>query len=180
MTSETSIFRNGKRKRDRGLRKNKRGEDMLVDFWAILVFAVIIVLFVILFSASKKKITENINTEFESKDAGYMLDAFLRAPLVNDPSKTVSDIIAEDTAMNNFDRTDALCKEYFKYTTLINGEEIFEMNINIKGSNHKSLQPISLTKNGNGEALTAKTYIPGYDSRISVELEIWSIYDSHQ
>jgi hypothetical protein len=117
----------------RSLLKHKRGEDMLVDFWAILIFAIIVLLFFIIFSINKSGVQKNIEAEFANKDADYMLDSFLRAPLVDNSSRTVSDIIVEDSTTGNFDRTNKLFLEYFKRTNTINSQEINNMIFRIEG-----------------------------------------------
>jgi hypothetical protein len=163
---------------------NKRGEDMLVDFWSILIFALIILLFFILF-AFKSSDKGAVEKEFAQKDANFMLQSYLRAPAisVNEPDKTIADIITEDVAKDDFRRITMLTDDFFKHTTLVGEETIFEMNIYIKDDNNKNLKnlhPISMTKKGNARKSSVKTYIPGYESKISVELEIWSTYNPHK
>ncbi|HYD03026.1 MAG TPA: hypothetical protein VEC16_01890 [Alphaproteobacteria bacterium] len=95
--------------------KNKRGEDMLVDFWAILVFALIVLLFFILFAANKKepKIQE-IHAQFSQNDANFMLQSFLKSPAIGiDSTKTVFQIIIEDYNTGDYSRSDTLAKNYF-------------------------------------------------------------------
>jgi len=128
------------KKRLKILSRNKRGEEMLIDFWAILVFAVIVVLFFIIFSVNKTKMTQNIETHFAGKDADYMLEAFLRAPLVDDPSRTVSDVIVEDSTTGDFSDTEKLFGEYFQRTSRINGEELNNMVLRIEGDHDDTLR----------------------------------------
>lgn len=106
--------------------KNKRGEDMLVDFWAILVFALIVLLFFILFAANKNdNKTNEITSEFASKDLEFILHSFLKAPAIGiDSQKTVADIIIEDYAADDYSRTNSLFLEYYSQTKDLNGNPI--------------------------------------------------------
>lgn len=149
---------------------------MLVDFWAILIFAIITLLFLILFAFNKADIKKNIDTQFQDKDINFMLQSFLRAPAMDYGSISVADIIAQDAVQNDYSRTKKLCEQYFKYTTKINQEKIFEMNLYIDG---KKIEIINEAKKGTARKSTTKTYIPGYDSTMTVELEIWSIFNPH-
>jgi hypothetical protein len=147
------------------LLKNKRGEDMIVDFWAILVFAVICVLFLILFSLGKPS-TKDINPEFNSRDANFMLQSFLRAPAIpiGQPEKSVAEIIAEDDVKNDFSKSEILFKEFFKETTRC------KIILEVKGKN-KNTYKLEKVSSVQLYPDTAKTSIPGYDQRIYVSLE---------
>jgi len=156
---------------------------MLIDFWAILIFAVIVLLFLILFSFNKISIKNSIETQFENKDANFMLQSFLRAPALG-PSvgygtKTVADIIAEDDAKNDFGRTEQLFDNYFKYSSGAS-----KIRVEVDGKNHDSMvinskisifTKVLLWRQGmvipKGETYDAETYIPGYDGRINVKLK---------
>ena len=132
---------------------NRRGEDMIIDFWAILVFAIIIVCFVIVFAVEKTTLTNKIDTEFENKDTDFMLNAFLSAPLVDDPSKTVSDVIVEESTTGKFPKTQKLFEDYFKRTMQINGQDLNNMLLRIDDND-----PLSITaETGYGWFGTATT-----------------------
>jgi hypothetical protein len=104
---------------------NKKGEDMMVDFWAIIVFAVIVLLFFILFYASKTDAGKNTAALFDDKDAGFMLQSFLKAPAVGvdgiGPGRTVSDIIVESAANEKFDDVKNLYGQFYKGIDTQNG-----------------------------------------------------------
>jgi hypothetical protein len=184
-------------------RFNKRGaEDMLVDFWTILIFALIVIIFFILFSISKSSAENTAGAEFDSKDAQFMLDSFLGAPLVDNPSKTVSDVIIEDSTTGDFTRTEKLFEEYFKRSTKINDEPVNDILITIDGA-HDDTYRIT-TENGNGQFVkatkvvfedvkaffvtlvsdegwsvykklahyNAETYLPGYEKRVHVKIAV--------
>jgi len=85
--------------------KGRKGEDMLVDFWAILAFAIVAVIFFLLFFATRNQSTQDTLTDFKNKDSSFMLDSFLRARYLNDETKTMSQIIAEDALNDDFSRT---------------------------------------------------------------------------
>jgi hypothetical protein len=94
------------------LRKNKKGEDMLVDFWAILIFAFILIIFFIMFLVDKRGDAPS-TVNFEDKDLSFMLNSFIRAPYAKDDTKTIGEIIAEDSISNDFTRTKEIFKSYF-------------------------------------------------------------------
>jgi hypothetical protein len=166
---------------------NRRGEDMIVDFWAILVFAIICILFLILFSFSKSADAKDVKSEFMNKDANFMLQAFLRAPAIGiDESKTVADIIAEDDAKDDFDATDKLFAEFFM------GMKEYNVYLNVDGTNTENFKKklglsllertITVPIGGyylpgvmilpKGEEYNAVAYIPGYDGRIQLKLKV--------
>ncbi len=172
-------FKNKTRK----LFKNKRGEDMLVDFWAILVFAMIIMLFLIIFAANKTIYAKNIETQFATKDAEIMLISFINAPAVGTgmtSDKTVGEIIVEDTTNNDFKRTEELFKNYFSASSTgsdiyleITGEHTESMKISNGISffdNLKIFGITSLVQNPTilvplKETYDAETYLPDYNSK---------------
>jgi len=159
--------------------KNKRGEDMLVDFWAILIFAVIIVLFLIIFSVSSSVHKTQVETKFATKDAEIMLISFINAPAIGEgmtTDKSVGEIIVEDSSINNFDRTEKLFNNFFTESSFnsniyfeIDGKNSYHMKI----SNGKSFFERLLIINSPGllptitisgsETYDAETYLPGYD-----------------
>jgi hypothetical protein len=148
------------------LMKNKRGEDMLVDFWAILVFAIIVLLFFIIFAFNKTNIEKNIEAKFDTKDANFMLQAFLRAPaLGHDSTKTIADIIAENDASDDFDLTKELFHDFF------DNMDYYDIQLKIEGE-HK---PLPFNKNDHNvqvDKYDAESYIPGYNGKIYVRLKV--------
>jgi len=179
-------------------RFNKKGEDMLVDFWAILIFAIIVLLFFIIFSASKATSNNTITQEFESKDVNFMLDSFLRAPAQEGSAdgKTVAEVIAEDSAAGNgdFKNTQILFENFFQRTNTMNAisqddmNNINDINLEIDGYDSKS---INLMKTGGVDSFTkssllsagvvidksysAQVIIPGYGQDVKVTLRLSQI-----
>lgn len=98
--------------------KNKKGELLIVDFWAIIVFVIIILIMLILFYLNKGNVSERKIVEaFENKDSALFLNAFLRAPYIEngiDKEKTISYIIAQDYKSNEYSDTSYAIKEFFK------------------------------------------------------------------
>ena len=120
---------------------NRRGEDMIVDFWAILVFAIICIAFLILFSAGKRSAENKLDTQFENKDANFMLQSFLRAPAIGvDRTKTVADIIAEDDIRNDFANTKWLFDRFFQ------GMPYYTVKLHIEGSHRENLEHSGLSQ----------------------------------
>lgn len=165
----------------RRLSRNKRGEDMMVDFWSILIFTIIVLLFLIIFSIGKHSMKKNVEADFENKDANFMLLSFLRAPAIDyDSTKTVADIIAEDEAKDNFMRTEDLFHKFFKYSS-----EGSKIRIEIDGNHDDSMEinnkisvfsKVLLFKDTGywikgGDTYQAETYIPGYDGRIYLKIK---------
>jgi hypothetical protein len=149
------------------LSRNRRGEDMIIDFWAILIFALIIIVFFIIFSAEKGRFNARIETQFANKDTDFMLDSFLRAPLLDNPQKTISDVIIEESSSGKFTKTQVLFEQFFKRTTQINGQEVNNMLLKIDDND-----PISITApNGYGWFGKATTIawekVKGYFSVLS-------------
>ncbi len=95
--------------RKKGLWKNRKGEDMLVDFWAILLFVIILLFFLILFIFTKGDSEENnkIREAFTARDTDYMLDSYIKGPYIMDTSRSIGEIIAEDSLNNDFSRTES-------------------------------------------------------------------------
>jgi hypothetical protein len=168
-----------------GRKWGKRGEDMLVDFWAILIFAVIILLFFILFATTKSGSNKTL-TEFDGKDANFMLDSFLRAPVPSE-DKTVAEIIVEESAVDGgkFDRTGKLFEEFFKRTNTMNSIDINDIHLEIKGYNSGSMNIVkdkgagsfgkySLISSGAAteKSYSATTTIPGYTGNIQITLRL--------
>jgi hypothetical protein len=161
--------------------KSKRGEDMLVDFWAILIFALIVLIFLIIFSASKHANENKIKEQFEKKDAEFMLESFLRSPAIGvDEEKTVAEIISEDTMTDNFYNTNKVFDKYFKYCQ---GSNII---MEVDGENHESMkasngaslfEKVLIFSMGHvwlkkGDTYDAETYIPDYNgNKVYVRLK---------
>lgn len=86
--------------------RRKKGEDMLVDFWAILIFVIVLLLFLIIFLLTKGDSKENnLREQFAAKDTEYMLNSFIKSPYMKDGTKTNGEIIVEDYLNNDFSRT---------------------------------------------------------------------------
>ena len=174
---------------------------MLVDFWAILVFALIVLLFFILFAANKDKTkTNEINYNFLSKDSQFMLDSFLKSPAIGiDSEKKVSDIIIEDTISGDYARTNKLFKDFYKYTYEFGEFKVNDILLEVNGEN---LDPIIMPDGKNTLVLIvelfrqeiyvrpkawildsneytvygmreAKTMLPNYNDVVVVELTIY-------
>jgi hypothetical protein len=119
--------------------KNKRGDYVLIDFWAIIVFAIILIIFLLLFLITRNQTTQNVNSEFAEKDAQFILDAFLRAPYLKDNSKTLAQVIAEDVAKDNFENTKASANYFFTNIQCYNHMRIESIKIVIIGDNDDSI-----------------------------------------
>jgi hypothetical protein len=107
---------------------------MLVDFFAILVFAIIMILFLIIFIANKHQSTLNTENDFKDKDAAFMLDSFMRAPYLKDPSKSISDIISEDVLNDEFSRTQNSFSYYYSGINNYRTFDIYAISLCIKRS----------------------------------------------
>jgi len=150
-----------------------------VDFFAVLAFAVIILLFFLLFSWQHKGNDDNTRAQFVNKDTNFMLESFLRAPAIGiDSQKSVADIIAEDEAKNDFSRTEQLFDTFYRKIDTIDKYYITNMYLNVKGNHNKQLEILHDTNSGDKshETMIAHTYISGYDKKIYVEFEIIYIY----
>jgi hypothetical protein len=176
-------------KKNNKLLKNKRGEDMLVDFWAILVFALVVVLFFILFKVNKNdNETTQIASTIQSKDIDYMLNSFLRAPAIGiDNKKTVSDIIIEDYYSNNYARTETLFKQFYSQTTTIRGNKINDIDLEIVSSNNPTFNSEILMEGGTStagkllevivkdyDAYKTSTSLPVYNGMVFVHINIFA------
>ena len=103
------------------LLRNRRGEDILVDFWAILAFAIVLIIFFILFNLTKTQSTLNTAIDFQNKDAGFMLNSYLRAPYYADKDKRIGEIIIEDYMKKDYTRTRDSFKEFYSGTNNYGG-----------------------------------------------------------
>ena len=165
--------------------RNRKGEDMLVDFFAVLVFALIILIFFIMFSYEHSKAQNNAETRFNNKDTNYMLESFLRSPAVYvDDKKTVSQIMFEDSVTQDYKRTTDLFNKYFSQVHTTDGFRLTietdedTATIKIKrtiGSTFYDKILITITSWVAGDTKYAETYIPGPDgaggSKIHIILE---------
>ncbi len=96
---------------------------MLVDFWAILMFVIIMVLFLIVFIITKDDTkTNELNTQFSRTDLGYMMNSYLKSPSLTDRSKTNAEIIAEDALNDDFSRTENSFKAFFTGVETLNAD----------------------------------------------------------
>jgi uncharacterized protein YjaZ len=170
-------------KRNRMLR-NRKGEDMLVDFFVVLAFALVIILFFILFSYENHKAQKDSEAKFANKDTNYMLESFLRSPAVDiDSKKTVSQIIMEDSVTQDYKQTTDLFNRYFSQMhetdgftlTIETAEDNTELTIERTGGLDffdKIGIFISTKIWVPGDDKYARTYIPGPDgSKIHIILE---------
>jgi hypothetical protein len=179
--------------------KNKRGEDMLVDFWAILVFATIMILFLILFSVNKTIHQNQIQDEFQNKDAEIMLISFINAPAIGTgltSDKTVGEIIVEDASTGDFTNTKILFKNYFSEASsgsIIyleinrNDEEYISMKIDKSISIFERTLIFSTVATAptiiiipKGETYSAQTYLPGFNGeKIYIKLKKKIVYKNN-
>jgi hypothetical protein len=164
--------------------RSKKGDDMLVDFFAILIFALIILIFFIIFSVEHNKAQKDAEAKFDSLDTNYMLESFLRSPAVDiDDKKTVSQIVLEDSVTQDYKQTTDLFNRYFSQIHVTDG---FKLTI----ETDEDTATIKISRTGGlnffdkiailvstrtwipGSTKYADTYIPGYDcSKIHVILE---------
>jgi len=163
--------------RQKKMLRNKRGEDMLIDFWAIAVFAVIILLFFLLFSVNKTVNENKAKTQFINGDTNFMLESFLRAPAIGfTPPKTVGEVITEDATTGDFKDTEDLFKRYFKQINQLDNQNIIEITLKIEGDNTKEIPIEKNKKTGTVYELYAETYIPGYNKKVYIRLSMWSLF----
>jgi hypothetical protein len=163
------------------LLKNKRGDDMLVDFWAILVFAIVLVIFFVIFYISGSKNVENIDNSFQNTDADYMLQSFLNSPAVGeDPTKTVSYIISEDVAKDDFKRTKRLFNSYFGKLPQVSGGYTIGARLEIDGSQDSWVQSENLVASSAQRTSKVYTSISGYDGVIVLTLTVYYVDDVAQ
>ncbi len=167
--------------------KGKKGEDLLVDFWAILVFVVICLIMFLLFWATKKDSTNQVSDDFKNKDIALMLDAFLRSPYLKDGQETgltIAEVIAQDSATKNFTRTERAFYYYFsginRYTGRMQTEYyisrvIQSISITIKGSDVSEFRTINKDISQNyapPSAITTTATIPRWTTPLNIQLRI--------
>lgn len=166
--------------------RNKRGEDLIVDFWAILVFVIILLIFLIIAVIDKNISSKGRELQelFISNDLDYMLNSYLKAPYIYDNTKTNGEILVEDFMNDDFSRTDNAFNLFFlginttnnnpvgKYTLIVTESDFIRHSI--------SVDPISkgyaLDKLYRGKLIVEKyavTPLPKKDNgKISVTLKI--------
>lgn len=110
-------------KKLRKILRNKKGEDMLVDFWAILLFVLILILFLVLFIFTKGDSRSNeLRGRLVNTDLNYMMNSYLKSPSLFDGTKTNGEIIAEDFLNNDYKRTENSFKAFFTGVETINAD----------------------------------------------------------
>lgn len=124
-------------KRRNGLRHNKRGEDLIVDFWAILVFVIILVIIFIVFMLTKHQSTLDTSIEFKSNDASFMLQSFLRAKADSNGYETISDIIIRNAEKNDFSETEDYFGKFFQGIESYKGYKIKSVDLSISDGNQR-------------------------------------------
>jgi hypothetical protein len=125
-----NIKRNGRR-----ISRNKKGEDMLVDFWSILVFAVVLLLFLILFILTKGDTKDNeLGQRFSNIDLDYMLDSYAKSPSLADGYKTNGEMMVEDVLNNDFTNTKRSFELFFLGINTTNNNPIGSFNMVIAKS----------------------------------------------
>lgn len=103
--------------------RNKKGENLLVDFWAILLFVLVLLVFLIIFIVTKDSAKDNeLRVQLVRTDLSYMMNSYLKSPSLNDGSKTNGEIISEDALNNNFYRTENSFKAFFTGVETLNAE----------------------------------------------------------
>lgn len=109
------------------IRQNKKmgrraSENLLADFWWILTFAIIMLLFFVLFVLTKDKVvTSEINERFKGSDAAYMLNAYLKSPSIIDHHMSNAQVMAQDYLSDDYENTTESIKLYFTGMQIING-----------------------------------------------------------
>ena len=170
---------------NRKISSNKKGEDMLVDFWSILLFVLILILFLVLFIFTKDDAKSNeLSQRFVSTDFNYMLNAYIKSPSLSDSSKTNGEVIIEDSLNNDFSKTKYSFEKFFLGVNTTDNNPIGKFNMVIAESKIMktsfNVDPISegytLDKLYTGKAIMttyAKTTIPNrYGNDIEVILTI--------
>lgn len=141
------IFKNNPRR--------KKGEDMLVDFWAILMFVIVLVVFFIVFIITKEgsERTNTIQEKFISSDLDYMLDAYIKSPYIKDSTKTNGEIIVEDYLNGDYSRTDESFIRFFSGTNKTNNNPIGGYLFVIKEGNNRVYGKLMNFENENFEKI---------------------------
>jgi hypothetical protein len=177
------------------LSQSKKGEDMLVDFWVIIIWAILVLLIFLFFMFTKKQSTLNTIDDFKDKDATYILNAFVSSPWLPDNSKSISGIIIEDTLSDpSFKNTQALLYYFFSGFDCYKGQNINSITLTVRGGSNElekvltvnsadrkvDCHPSPDSREQPGEYF-AKVTLPSVDSKsIAVEIVIKTIYDKYK
>ncbi len=139
------------------LSKDKKGQEMIIDFWVIIGFVAIVIIFMVFFFLNVNKVTNDTQDVVNGKDVNFMLNSFLEAPALGvSPDKRVSDIIIEDYTTDDYANTDILFKSFFKSNKMYNYATINSLTLCIKyGDSTKH----GITKNSAGDF--SSTYLCG-------------------
>lgn len=163
------------------LRKNRKGEDMMFDFWAILVFALILILFLIIFIVDKRSDNSGTETQQWNDDPAYMLNSFLRAPYSKDQKKTIGEVIVEEETYKRsqgkkyegagvleFDR-------YFKGVDIYRNYVICEFQLYVGDADPHKFDPTSEMEDINNCISTeSTTKLPQIDgSELSIKIVVY-------
>jgi hypothetical protein len=167
------------------IRKNRKAESMLVDFWAILVFAIICVLLFIVIMLSRSDNTQTIQEEFANKDVNLILNSFLRAPYSTWGGQSIAEIIAEDKIKGDYTRTKQKFLDFFPgaeyYSGGANLEEngfIYRFELCVNGDSIEYLELKNAKLSGcrdssASEWAIASTIIPSDSGDITVTLVLY-------
>ncbi|MGV8150590.1 MAG: hypothetical protein ACP5NV_02575 [Candidatus Woesearchaeota archaeon] len=140
--------------------RRKKGEDMLVDFWAILIFVLVMVLFLIVFILTKEGAERDnlLQEQFTSSDLDYMLNSYIKSPYIKDSSKTNGEIIIEDYLNNDFSRSEESFERFFLGVNTTNNNPIGEFQLIISESESNILAQTFSVDPKNSEYMKAKLY----------------------
>jgi len=137
------------------LLKNKKGQEMLIDFWTIIIFTGIVIIFLVLFYISKGDVGNTAKDEFKSKDVNIILTSFLRAPAYFDYSKTAAEIISEDSYSKDFTRTQSIVQKLFVGVDTYNNKKVKEIILCVKKDSSKLVE-YSIKYDNNNYAISTK------------------------
>ncbi|MEM4637550.1 MAG: hypothetical protein QXK76_00820 [Candidatus Woesearchaeota archaeon] len=162
--------------------KNKKGEDLLVDFWAILIFTIVLLIFLLIIILNKDPLkTKNLQQNFINSDLDYMLNSYLKAPSLINRDKTNAEVIVEDYLNNDYSNTQKSFEIFFLGINTTNNNPVGEYKLIISESNFViqkiSVDPIStgytLDKLFRGKYVYenyAKTKIPSINNDLDILL----------
>lgn len=161
---------------------NKKGEDLLVDFWAILIFTLVLLIFLLIIILNKDPMkTQELQQRFINSDLDYMLNAYLKAPSLVNKDKTNAEIIIEDYLNSDYTNTKKSFELFFLGINTTNNNPVGEYKLIISESNFViqtiSVDPISTgytwDKLYRGKAVYenyAKTKIPSINNDLDILL----------
>ena len=152
---------------------------MLVDFWAIIVFVIILVLFLILFILTKDDASTNkLRDSFASSDSDYMINSYIKSPYIRDGSKTIGEIIADDSLNNNFLRTEESFKYFFSGVKISTNNDVGGYTLYVNEGGNNLFKATYDLKNNDFESIALRSFIinsaPGSAANIGVQLQISS------